>query len=634
MRMVKAAALAVVVAAQLAACGGGDSGVATSTSTAPGTLVYNPPLRAVSLTAAALTAQFSANATGAQLLQLALPQGTTQFPCGIDVHYFQYQTSGALPTESTVASGALMAPTGGVGCSGSRPILLYTHGTASTKSYNIAALADPSNEAWTESAIVAAFFAAQGYIVVAPNYAGYDVSNLPYHPYLNAAALSQDVINSLTAARSALASGLPSGDTDSGRLFITGYSEGGYVAMATHKAMQAAGMTVTGAAHMSGPYALEALFDGVMFGEVPLGSTIYGPMTIKSYAHAYLTNGVPDVYWLTGTNADVYEAAYAGVVDTLIPGPYSFSDLVPNPPAVGLLPIDLFSSTPTGDTLIDGLSTVLTNGNPVYALGFGTTNLLKNQLRLAYGADAESNPDHALGSALLFGSTPPWSTAGFTDVLPAPTLPTTFPLRKAFQVNDLRNWTPNGTAPMLLCGGHDDPEVNYALDTGVMAAYWHTMVNTAPFGSAPNNFITVLDVDPGAPVTSGGIPTQIGTIAATRFGYDLATGVTSPTTIANDVLADLTVHATGPTGSANPFAAYFTAGLPNSPQGVEVLGLASVAQGAILYYMTQATPPLTTAAQAATMGNDVAFAVTANFHFPFTQLSCTVAAKGFFAAIP
>ena len=31
---------------------------------------------------------------------------------------------------------------------------------------------------------MAAVFAAQGYIVVAPNYAGYDGSTLDYHPYL------------------------------------------------------------------------------------------------------------------------------------------------------------------------------------------------------------------------------------------------------------------------------------------------------------------------------------------------------------------------------------------------------------------------------------------------------------------
>ena len=34
--------------------------------------------------------------------------------------------------------------------------------------------------------MIAAMYAAQGFIVVAPNYAGYDISTLGYHPYLNA----------------------------------------------------------------------------------------------------------------------------------------------------------------------------------------------------------------------------------------------------------------------------------------------------------------------------------------------------------------------------------------------------------------------------------------------------------------
>jgi hypothetical protein len=47
-------------------------------------------------------------------------------------------------------------------------------------------------------------FAAEGYIVVAPNYVGYDTSTLGYHPYLNADQQSKDMIDALTAARSAL----------------------------------------------------------------------------------------------------------------------------------------------------------------------------------------------------------------------------------------------------------------------------------------------------------------------------------------------------------------------------------------------------------------------------------------------
>jgi len=247
MRSTVAIGAAALAAATLAACGGGSPGAKVNNSTTPGTLIQSPPLRVASLNAADLTTQLTATSQGQALVALA---GTPT--CGVDFHYFQYQTVGG-KGEQTTASGAIMAPTGGTGCSGARPILVYTHGTAVTKAYNIANISDSTNEAWQESAMIGAFFAAHGYIVVASNYAGYDSSPLPYHPYLNADQQSQDVINALTAARTAISNGLPSGVSDNGKLFVTGYSQGGHVAMATHRAMEAAGMTVTAAAPMSGP---------------------------------------------------------------------------------------------------------------------------------------------------------------------------------------------------------------------------------------------------------------------------------------------------------------------------------------------------------------------------------------------
>src|SRR6185503_13783280 len=120
----------------------------------------------------------------------------------------------------------------------------------------------------SEGLTIAAVFAAQGYIVVAPNYAGYDTSSLGYHPYLNADQQSKDTIDALTAARTALPVSSAPTVMDSGKLFVTGYSQGGFVAMATHKAMQAAGMTVTTSAPMSGPYALLAFGDAIFRGNV------------------------------------------------------------------------------------------------------------------------------------------------------------------------------------------------------------------------------------------------------------------------------------------------------------------------------------------------------------------------------
>jgi len=119
----------------------------------------------------------------------------------VDFYYVKLWTVGAAG-ESTESSGALMVPTGAPpACSGARPIVLYAHGTNSDKTLNIA---DVTNATNTEGVLIAAMFAAQGYIVVAPNYAGYDISRLGYHPYLNAEQQSGEMLDMLTAARAAL----------------------------------------------------------------------------------------------------------------------------------------------------------------------------------------------------------------------------------------------------------------------------------------------------------------------------------------------------------------------------------------------------------------------------------------------
>src|SRR5262249_22824353 len=173
--------------------------------------------------------------------------------------HIEYNTTGGAG-EKTTASGALLVPTGGTGCSGPRPIVLYAHGTQTDKTADLADIQNTNN---AEGALIAAVFAAHGYIVVASNYAGYATSSLPYHPFLNGDQQSKDMIDALAAGRTALPHTQSSATSDNGKLFITGYSQGGYVAMATHKALQAAGVTVTASAPMSGPYALEAFGDAI-----------------------------------------------------------------------------------------------------------------------------------------------------------------------------------------------------------------------------------------------------------------------------------------------------------------------------------------------------------------------------------
>ena len=208
-------------AAVLAACGGGAGGPSGSQNNDPnrGALMQTPVPRIAGVSAAEFTAMLNADATGQNLLQL-----TGNPVCGVDVNYIKYGTVGGSSAnpERTNASGVLMVPTGtAAACTGPRPIVLYAHGTVIEKRYNLADWTDRTNPAFSESTLLAAMYAAQGYIVVAPNYAGYDSSTLGYHPYLNADQESKEMIDALSAAKLALPT-LMSATTASAKLFITG----------------------------------------------------------------------------------------------------------------------------------------------------------------------------------------------------------------------------------------------------------------------------------------------------------------------------------------------------------------------------------------------------------------------------
>jgi hypothetical protein len=459
-KFVKASVPALVLAT-LCACGGSSSQTGTpSTSTAHGTLALDPPFRIASVNAATLAAQLGSTSAGAQLLELA---GTPK--CGVDFYYIKFWTLGGAG-ETTESSGALMVPTGAApACSGPRPIVEYAHGTNANKALNIADITNTSN---TEGALIAAMFAAQGYIVVAPNYAGYDISTLGYHPFLNAAQQSGEMMDILSASRTALPNTMTSATRDNGELFITGYSEGGHVAMATLRAMQAAGEKVTAAAPMSGPYALEALGDVIFFGGVNLGSTEFSPLLANSYQHAYGN--------VNSSTLPLFSSTYPNV-ETLLPSDTPIDTLFQE----GLLPeTALFSSTTpvvAGSAELTALLGVpptpaLPAGpqTPIFQLGFGNPYLINNDVRVAYAEDALTDPDGAV----------PTATLG----VPRAAVKPTFGLRQDFWVNDMRTgWAPE--SPTLLCGGDEDPTVFFSVDTGTMVAYWSAL---------PAGLVTMLDV--------------------------------------------------------------------------------------------------------------------------------------------
>jgi pimeloyl-ACP methyl ester carboxylesterase len=441
--MVKPHWRALLLSVAVAAAGCQKSHDGSAPAPQRGQLLQSPPKLVAAFAPAALTALLRASPLGQIVLQLAYTP-----LCTVTAYQLEYETVDPA-AGLTPASGVLMVPSGGSGCSGGRPIVLYGHATAIDRSYNIADLTAGDND---EGLILAAVFASQGYLVVAPNYVGYDSSTLPYHPYLNADQQSKDMIDALTAGRSAISllSAVTS-TSDGGKLFVTGYSQGGYVAMATHRAMQAIGIVVTASAPMSGPYALATFADAVFQGQVNLSAVPNITMLASSYQHAYGN--------LYTQPTDVFAEPFAGNIDGLLPGTESVSQLQ----AQGKLPVASFSSSPPEPSYAAFTPAVSPSQfAPVFAQGFGAAFLVTNDYRLNYLQDAATNPNDPMN--------------GF---------------RQDLKANDLRTWTP--TAPVSLCGGDSDPTV-FFFNTQLMQSYWMAVAPSAP--------VSVTDVESKAAFTA------------------------------------------------------------------------------------------------------------------------------------
>ena len=383
--------------------------------------------------------------------------------CGVTIEKVSYDTKGAAD-EDTNATAALMLPTGDAAeCKGDRPVLLYAHGTTTDKGYDFAQVGNTDNPAVGEANLIAANFAAQGYIVVAPNYAGYDDSKLDYHPYLVAQQQSTDMVDALDSARSIIERKKRANDAnyskidDSGKLFIAGYSQGGYVTMATARLLEAQKKAVTAIAPSSGPYALAAFGDEIFTGNVNIGASRFAPL---------LGIGLQAKYGNIYTKkSDIFLDKYA---DAQLPSNTPFGELV----QAGKLPNNaLFQKNPS-DPRLAGLA----QGKLFSILGGydETDYLIKTEFRAAYVADTQKNPD---GLTLANGNNLPAANPQNN-------------LRKALKDNDLRGYVP--TMPTFICGGNQDPTVYFDTNTGSMVKLIQAAAAQNP---AKKINITVLDVD-------------------------------------------------------------------------------------------------------------------------------------------
>lgn len=259
----------------LAACGGGGGDAPANAGepqviepTGPGRLERATALNVIARAdiAAATQAEDSRTRTLVPLYDVAN-------------HRIEYLTTDAQGRE-IVASGLVAVPVKAAGAKS--PVFAYQHGTTFVDAEA------PSNHATADEAAV--ILASLGYIVVAPDYVGYGVSKGAPHPYLLSAPTAAAMIDLLTAAqtwrrRSAV--------IDNGQLFLTGYSEGGYATVATHRTMQ-----LTRSPHLAnlravvagaGPYDVKLTLDTLLRrarDEVPLLAPLLDPDVLRFLSDA------------------------------------------------------------------------------------------------------------------------------------------------------------------------------------------------------------------------------------------------------------------------------------------------------------------------------------------------------------
>lgn len=209
-------------------------------------------------------------------LGLSLATGLT-LNYDIDMYKMVYNTVDALG-QPTIASGAFLAPSN-TSCT-DFPMLAYHHGTSLRK------IDVPSND--VDETNIGRVFGAGGYFVVMPDYIG--MGDSPgLHPYCHAESEATATRDMIRAAREFIADSLQM--IDNGELFLTGYSQGGHAAMASHKYIEDNNLlgefNVLGSAPCSGPYEMSGAMADTILSPYPYSNPGYLVYLLSSYQMVY-----------------------------------------------------------------------------------------------------------------------------------------------------------------------------------------------------------------------------------------------------------------------------------------------------------------------------------------------------------
>jgi len=191
----------------------------------------------------------------------------------IDLYKITY-TSTDLKGAPTTLSGLVALPTEGA----PKGLVVCCHGTISDNAAAPSRYTGDDNK--SESQIASVVFGAGGYAVAMPDYLGLGDSS-GVHPYPLGDVNSKSAIDMIGAAREL---GVKQHSMIGRKLYVTGYSEGGAVAMWTVRNLEGTANAPTLAAPLSGPYDLSSVMLKFLVGETSHAEVLAFKMFVLGYS--------------------------------------------------------------------------------------------------------------------------------------------------------------------------------------------------------------------------------------------------------------------------------------------------------------------------------------------------------------
>ena len=214
----------------------------------------------------------------------------------ITIYVITYKTT--YKGEEIIASGLVSFPETGEAV----PMMSFQHGTIA--SHNEAPTVDKNTYTFLSSV------ASAGYIFLIPDFIGFGSSSDVLHPYYHEDLTASSVVDMMKAAKELASQKEYNFD---GRVFLSGYSEGGYATMATHKSLEenpVDGFELIASAPSSGGYDIKGMQE-YFFGL----TTYHQPFFI-----AYVALSYQSLYDWSFSLSDMFKEPYVSKLEGYFDG--------------------------------------------------------------------------------------------------------------------------------------------------------------------------------------------------------------------------------------------------------------------------------------------------------------------------